>query len=343
MSSPNLKIKIKFGNNESSTESNVTSPSRPQDAKSSSKQAKSRVRDLAAREEAAQRAIMSGSSLVVPRAIMAGSVGVIVIATLIFVFTGGDDEKSGASTVAQAPISTNDNLAKFAAPSEAKASKPPLAEAPLATPDPAQLALESTAGSNQTLSDAPLTTAKTDATPTKSTDNAAPTVTAPATPSPVKDAQVKPVSTREPALAKPANVAAAKTEPEKKPAKIETKNVTAPTQTRAAGKLARAQLTSDIQNREPVDALSGTVTLENSPSQQVFFFTELRDFKDRQVSHRWEHDGKVVADVELKIGSQAWRTYSSKNLASNDTGHWRVSVVDDTGKTLHVTEFQLSQ
>lgn len=341
MSSPNLKIKIKFGNNESSTESNVTSPSRPQDAKSNTSNAKTRINDLAAREEAAQRAIMSGSSLVIPRAIMAASVGVIVIATLIFVFSGGDDEQSDLTAGAQTPISANDNLTNLAKSSPAFESKPPLAATPSATPNPALPTLEPKTGTDQKLSAAPIATAKTEATSILSADKTAPVVTA--TPTAVNGAQTKSVSNNTATEPKPAKVAAAKTEPEKKPAKIESKNVAAQTQARTVGKLARAQLTSDVQNREPVDALSGTVSLENSPSQQVFFFTELRDFKDRQVFHRWEHDGEVVADVELKIGSQTWRTYSSKNLASNDTGHWRVSVVDDTGKTLHVTEFQLSQ
>ncbi|GMR20431.1 MAG: hypothetical protein BMS9Abin36_1026 [Gammaproteobacteria bacterium] len=105
------------------------------------------------------------------------------------------------------------------------------------------------------------------------------------------------------------------------------------------GSVARATFTSAIQEREPADQLS-TLTNDND---QIYYFTELRGMAGHSVTHRWEHDGKVVAEVPFDVGGDRWRVYSSKRLDPSWTGEWRASVIDAAGTTLSVNTFSYDQ
>lgn len=98
----------------------------------------------------------------------------------------------------------------------------------------------------------------------------------------------------------------------------------------------RAILTSAIENREPVDAL--TEVLPNTG--KVYFFTEILNKANTHVTHRWLLNGKLEVEVVLKVGSDRWRTYSSKNLAPEfHTGTWQVEVIDEKNNLLASTTF----
>lgn len=98
----------------------------------------------------------------------------------------------------------------------------------------------------------------------------------------------------------------------------------------------RAIVTSAIENREPVDELS-----QVSPTvEKVYFFTEVVNKADTYVTHRWLLDGKLEAEIVLKIGSQRWRTYSSKNLVpALHSGQWQVEIVDQQNNLLASAAF----
>jgi hypothetical protein len=86
----------------------------------------------------------------------------------------------------------------------------------------------------------------------------------------------------------------------------------------------------DVQNREPVGASSrfpGDV-------EQVYCYTRVTGaHMDTSISHIWYHDGKRMAEVELKVGSPNWRTWSYKSILGQD-GTWRVEVVNAAGEFL---------
>ncbi len=100
-----------------------------------------------------------------------------------------------------------------------------------------------------------------------------------------------------------------------------------------------AQFTTGISNREPADDVS---TLDSS-HDQVFFFTELKDAEDQTIIHRWEFNGKTVAEVTPQPKAAHWRTWSSKKLMPDQTGTWTVEVVDDSGKVLMSKSFDYTQ
>ncbi len=104
-----------------------------------------------------------------------------------------------------------------------------------------------------------------------------------------------------------------------------------------AGRIARAVFTSAIIDREPADTLD-TFSADIS---RIFFFTDLRGLGGQIVTHRWEYDGQVMAEVTFKVGAGArWRVYSSKNLLPEWTGTWKVMINNESGETLHASTFE---
>ena len=96
------------------------------------------------------------------------------------------------------------------------------------------------------------------------------------------------------------------------------------------GSVVRSAFTRTIEEREPVENLEN-LTNEN---EQVKFFTELRDMSGQTAIHRWEYDGKVVAEVEFNVKGPRWRVWSSKSLVPQWIGDWKVSVVNGAGEVI---------
>ncbi|MEK7712344.1 MAG: DUF2914 domain-containing protein [Pseudomonadota bacterium] len=106
-------------------------------------------------------------------------------------------------------------------------------------------------------------------------------------------------------------------------------------QPKSTGTVARAQFTSAIQDREPVDKVSNLL----NDKHRVYFFSEIKDAPNQKITHRWEHDGKVVSETSFDVGGNRWRVYSNKTLDPQQTGEWKVSVVDEAGSTLGASTF----
>lgn len=103
----------------------------------------------------------------------------------------------------------------------------------------------------------------------------------------------------------------------------------------AAGTVARATFTKGIAEREPMDTISTLGTND----KKIYYFSELRDMAGQTVTHRWEHDGKIMAEVPFTVNGNRWRVFSSKNLEEGWQGEWKVSVIDQSGGTLAVNTF----
>lgn len=108
-----------------------------------------------------------------------------------------------------------------------------------------------------------------------------------------------------------------------------------PTMAASTGSVARAQFTSAVDNREPVDDLS---RVEND-IRTVYFFTELMDMDGQTVIHRWRYDGNVMAEVDFAVGGPRWRVSSSKNLLPEWTGTWEVDVLNANGEVVETRSF----
>ena len=98
----------------------------------------------------------------------------------------------------------------------------------------------------------------------------------------------------------------------------------------AEAEVSRAQFTSVVLDREPIDELA---TL--SPGvEKVSFFTELRNMDGTTVTHRWTLNGSVMAEVSFNVRASRWRVYSNKTLLPEWRGDWVVDVVDDKGAVI---------
>lgn len=103
--------------------------------------------------------------------------------------------------------------------------------------------------------------------------------------------------------------------------------------------IARARLTTNVVNREPVDELGARVDIPSSGEDFVYFFTEIRGMAGRTVTHRWQYGGNVVASVPFQIGSDRWRVYSRKGIAANQAGSWTVTAIGPNGTELAKAAF----
>ena len=61
------------------------------------------------------------------------------------------------------------------------------------------------------------------------------------------------------------------------------------------------------------------------------------------VTHVWYHDGQTKAKVDLSIGSQNWRTWSSKKILAGWTGRWEVKVLDADGTVIGAATFEITE
>ncbi|MFQ5780128.1 MAG: DUF2914 domain-containing protein [Nitrospiria bacterium] len=101
------------------------------------------------------------------------------------------------------------------------------------------------------------------------------------------------------------------------------------------GRVGRSRFTSGIDNREPIDEIT---TLTNDV-RKIYYFTEIRELAGQTVTHRWEYNGKVMAETSFNIGGPLWRIWSSKNLLPGWVGEWKVSVVDAAGNIVGENTF----
>ena len=106
------------------------------------------------------------------------------------------------------------------------------------------------------------------------------------------------------------------------------------------GKVTRAIFTSQIIDREPADDL----TEISNTTERIYFFTDLRNLEGKIITHRWEYNGEVMAEVTFKVGGgPRWRVYSSKNLLPLWTGSWTVFVMNEDEQLIHSSIFNYTQ
>jgi len=98
----------------------------------------------------------------------------------------------------------------------------------------------------------------------------------------------------------------------------------------AEGTISRAQFTSAVLDREPVDEITNI----DSSTGSVFFFTEFRNFEGTAASHRWIYNGEVKFEIAFKIRGSRWRVYSQKTLPAEWLGDWKVEIVTENGTVL---------
>ena len=88
----------------------------------------------------------------------------------------------------------------------------------------------------------------------------------------------------------------------------------------------RSQLTSGIEQREPTDTLQGDIAVASEEVKTLFLFSHISNMAGKQIIHRWFYKDREMATVTLQIGSNNWRTYSSKRIMPQWQGQWKVQI-----------------
>ncbi len=101
------------------------------------------------------------------------------------------------------------------------------------------------------------------------------------------------------------------------------------------GYVESSTFTTGIADRAPQDTIN---TLGND-QRKIFYFTDVRDMTGQTLTHRWEFNGQIMAEVHFEIGGPRWRVYSSKTLEPAWLGDWTASAVDSDGLTLSSNTF----
>lgn len=103
--------------------------------------------------------------------------------------------------------------------------------------------------------------------------------------------------------------------------------------------LARAQLTWELRDKEPVDVLPHQLVMNEEGLLRVFLFTETQGLKNQLHFHEWYLNDERVARVRILPYSDHMRASSSKFIDRGMTGDWRVDVVLASGERLATGAF----
>ena len=107
------------------------------------------------------------------------------------------------------------------------------------------------------------------------------------------------------------------------------------TPTISVGRMIFCRSIKDREPQEPAETFPNTI-------EKVYCFTAILNAGDEtHVVHKWYHEEKLMAEVQLKAKGEYWRTWSSKQMVAGWTGTWRVDIVSADGKILKSMSFKL--
>jgi len=90
-----------------------------------------------------------------------------------------------------------------------------------------------------------------------------------------------------------------------------------------------------VEERQAV----GTAERFASDVGELACFTRITGGEGQAVVHAWIHEGTTRARVELNVGSDSWRTWSTKQILPSWTGNWEVKVMTPEGQVLQTIAF----
>lgn len=93
-----------------------------------------------------------------------------------------------------------------------------------------------------------------------------------------------------------------------------------------------------------VSSMTPVAVADTFPSDifSVYCFTRIVGAADTTaVVHRWYHEDRSWASIELPVKSPLWRTWSSKKMTSELRGKWKVDVTQLDGTVIRSGTFYL--
>ena len=118
---------------------------------------------------------------------------------------------------------------------------------------------------------------------------------------------------------------------------------TNPSQDFVDKRIARALLTTGVNNKEPLDVIVSPVVVNKNKASGVFYFTEIVDMKGVDLYHRWLWNDQVQYNRKINILGDRWRAATSKTIPYTKTGNWNVRLVNNEGVILNEIKFKVIQ
>lgn len=102
----------------------------------------------------------------------------------------------------------------------------------------------------------------------------------------------------------------------------------------------RFLLVGSVSNREPKGELN-EISFNADGIAAVWAYSEVIDKRNSRFKYVWLHGGKHIATVSVRVGSNRWRSYSSKLIKQSMSGAWRVELQDGKGRLMASADFFL--
>ncbi len=100
--------------------------------------------------------------------------------------------------------------------------------------------------------------------------------------------------------------------------------------------VAESAIATQVADRQPVD----NVTTVPPDVGRVYCWTRIAGAQGEvEIVHVWYRGDTEMARVPLRVASNNWRTWSSKNIEPSWTGQWRVDVEAPDGTVLESMSF----
>lgn len=97
-------------------------------------------------------------------------------------------------------------------------------------------------------------------------------------------------------------------------------------------------LAQSVNNKTPRGDIE-KITFDKNNIATVYAFSLVTELVDKTIYYNWQLNGKQIVRVKINIGSDHWRSYSSKFIQPSMHGNWRVTLENKKGKILAVSEF----
>ena len=96
-------------------------------------------------------------------------------------------------------------------------------------------------------------------------------------------------------------------------------------------KIEDAVICRDVVSLEPI----GPGDIFPSDLKKLMCFNRVTGAKeDTEIIHNWYFGEKLLTGISLHVGSDNWRTYSSKTILPEYKGEWKVEIVLPDGRLL---------
>jgi hypothetical protein len=104
-------------------------------------------------------------------------------------------------------------------------------------------------------------------------------------------------------------------------------------------KVIRASLNNKPKDNEPGEPIKSPLRVIPNQSQEVFYFSEIKNMRGRPLFHQWSRNGQIVHQKQLDIKDKIAKVWSSKTLSAKDKGEWQVRLTDRKGKVYSEANF----